>query len=311
MVSFRYHVVTIVAVFLALGLGILMGSTVIKQSVVDELKTRADNALKNSEQLRKDVTDLRQQLRTWDIFAPQAQRVMVDGKLAGRTVVLVTADGVDIGEIDGVRKAFGDAGASISGVVVVSKRMQLLDDGSRAQLAQALGLSETTDPAILARQAAEAIAVRLAQGGPTTTETPDFLDTLAKAQLLSVREPANGLQGVGGPDQAVVLLTGGAGDPPADATGFFVPLLESLAQSGQAVAAGETAESAYDVIGPIRADAVLDGAAITVDNADEMMGRVALVLGLQQTLDSGLTGCTDFGVKPGACAMIPSPPAST
>jgi hypothetical protein len=288
-----------------------MGSTVIKQSVVDELKARADHALTNSEQLRKDVADLRQQLRTWDIFAPQAQGVMVDGKLAGRTVVLVTADGVDIGEIDGVRKAFGDAGASISGVVVVSKRMQLLDDGPRRQLAQALGLPEETDPAILVRQGAEAIAVRLAQGAPTSSETPDFLDTLATAQLLSVREPANGLPGIGGPEQPVVLLTGGSGDPPADALGFFVPLLESLVQSGQAVAAGETTESAYDVIGSIRADSALDGVAITVDNADAMMGRVALVLGLQQMLDSGLTGCSDFGVKAGACAMIPSPPAST
>jgi hypothetical protein len=310
MVSFRYHVVTIVAVFLALGLGILMGTTVIKQSVVDELKARADNAFNASEQLRKDVADLRQQLRTWEIFAPQAQRVMVDGKLTGRTVAIVTADGVDIGEIDGVRKAFSDAGATISGVVVVSRRMQLADDGSRRELAEALAVSDTTDPALLVEQSADALGLRLAQGPPTITSTADVLDTLAKAQFLSVREPADGLQGIGGPDQAVVFLTGGTGEPAADPQTFFLPLLESLAQSGRAVAAGETTESAYDLIGPIRADGALDGTILTVDDADAMMGRVALVLGLQQMMDSGISGCADFGVKPGACAIIPPPPAS-
>ena len=35
MVSFRYHVVSIVAVFLAIGLGILMGTTVVRQGVVE------------------------------------------------------------------------------------------------------------------------------------------------------------------------------------------------------------------------------------------------------------------------------------
>jgi copper transport outer membrane protein MctB len=310
MVSFRYHVVTIVAVFLALGLGILMGTTVIKQSVVDELQTRANNAFRASEQLRKDVADLRRQIRTWEAFAPQAQRVMVDRKLTGRTVVILTADGVDFGEIDGVRKALNDADATVSGVLVMSSRMRLEDDESRRRLAGALGLPDATDPAVLAQQGAEAIAVRLSQGAPVGLGTTDLLDSLAKAQLLSVREPANGLQNIGGPGQAVVLLTGGTGQPAADPQTFFVPLLQSLVQSGQATAAGETSQSAYDVIGPIRSDGILDGAMVTVDNADEMMGRAALILGIQQMLDSGITGCADFGLKAGACALIPVPTPS-
>ena len=37
MISFRYHLVTIVAVFLALGLGVLAGTTVLDQALVDRL----------------------------------------------------------------------------------------------------------------------------------------------------------------------------------------------------------------------------------------------------------------------------------
>ncbi|MFN2589454.1 MAG: copper transporter, partial [Actinomycetota bacterium] len=58
MISFRYHVVTIVAVFLALIIGVLLGTTVVKQSVIDDLRRRADTALNATDRLRADVNDL-------------------------------------------------------------------------------------------------------------------------------------------------------------------------------------------------------------------------------------------------------------
>ena len=40
MVNLRYHVVSLVAVFLALGIGIVMGATVIDRVTVDALNNR-------------------------------------------------------------------------------------------------------------------------------------------------------------------------------------------------------------------------------------------------------------------------------
>jgi len=37
MINFRFHLVSLIAVFLALGLGILVGSTVVDQVIVDRL----------------------------------------------------------------------------------------------------------------------------------------------------------------------------------------------------------------------------------------------------------------------------------
>ena len=56
MVSIRYHVVTLVAVFLALGIGIVLGVT-----VGDSLVSDADRNLRDS--LRSDVTEAREQAR--------------------------------------------------------------------------------------------------------------------------------------------------------------------------------------------------------------------------------------------------------
>ena len=51
MINFRFHLVSLIAVFLALGLGILVGSTVIDQGIVDRLDTR-DQQRPQGEQAR-------------------------------------------------------------------------------------------------------------------------------------------------------------------------------------------------------------------------------------------------------------------
>lgn len=48
MINFRFHIISIVAIFLALGVGIVMGSTVIDRAIVDSLRTQINTAEKNS-----------------------------------------------------------------------------------------------------------------------------------------------------------------------------------------------------------------------------------------------------------------------
>ena len=311
MVSFRYHVVSIVAVFLAIGLGILMGTTVVRQGVVEELRKRADGAVRTTHSLQKDVTDLRRQLQALNNVAPELQHLLVTGELAGRAVVLVTSEGVDFSEVDGVRKVLGDSGADVSGVLVMTSRMALTDDGLRQRLAGVLGLSGASDQAELSRQAAEALALRLAGGAPPDVKTADLIDQLAQAQFLQKQFVASGgVQQLGGPDQPVVVLGGSRGKPAVDPAAFFVPLIDSLVESNHPVAVAETFDTSYDFVSLVRKDGSADGRVLTVDDADQMPGRVALVLGLRNILDSGAGGCQDFGVKPDACGSIPTPAAT-
>ena len=62
MISFRYHLVSIVAVFLALGLGILAGTTVINQQVVKGLKSRTKAAERDVASYRRQLFDIRDQV---------------------------------------------------------------------------------------------------------------------------------------------------------------------------------------------------------------------------------------------------------
>ena len=94
MVNFRFHIISLVAVFLALGIGVLMGSTVIDQATVKGLKNNLASYKHRSEAERKRANELADDLSRWDKFAEQARDQLLPGRLAGVPVLLVAVQGV-------------------------------------------------------------------------------------------------------------------------------------------------------------------------------------------------------------------------
>lgn len=305
MISFRFHLVSIVAVFLALGLGVLMGTTVVKQSLIDNLRSRANQAIDTTHSLQSEIKDLRATVHAWEAFGQSTQDLLVGGRLSGRSVVLVTAQGVDSSAVDGVRKALTASDATVTGVVVVTARMALADESSRARLAAVLQQPPSTPAPTLAADAAERLAVRLSTGAPSDGG-PDVLQDLTGAGFLAAQDvgPA-GQAGVGGADQAVLVVSGGVVAPSTPPEAFLVPFVSELASAGHPVVAGETSTSTYDFVLLLRRTEGVDGRVLTVDDLDTTPGRVAVVLGLESLLNAEPRGCTDFGSKPGACDVIP------
>ena len=66
MIHFRYHLISIVAVFLALGIGIVMGSTVIDKAIVNGLENRIDSAERNSIERKQENDELRKAISSQD-----------------------------------------------------------------------------------------------------------------------------------------------------------------------------------------------------------------------------------------------------
>ena len=93
MISWRYHLVSIVAVFLALGLGVLTGTTVLNDNLVRNLKAQTKTLKADLDELRASVDDLQSQLGTMGTFAEQAVPYLVGGRLATRQVVVVSEEG--------------------------------------------------------------------------------------------------------------------------------------------------------------------------------------------------------------------------
>lgn len=303
MISFRYHLVSIVSVFLALALGVLVGTTVVNQGVIDDLRHRTDSAVGRARALEKQVGDLQGQLKDWSNFATSVEPLLVDGQLTGTEVVLVTQEGVNAADLEGVRRALQDAGGKVVAELVITKRMALTDVAARSDLAGLVGSSPSSDPVVLAQTAAQRLAARLS-AGPGLPDA-DLLDQLRTAGFLIIRGGGTP-QDIGTTFQSVVLLAGG-GDPPAvDPARFLQPLAASLVESSRPVVAVETTQTVTSLVTPIRDNASMDGHLVTVDNADQIPGRVALVFGLRDLLASPGKG-GDYGVKDGASGILPRP----
>ena len=303
MISFRYHVVSIVAVFLALALGVLLGTTVVNQGVIENLSQRTNDAVSRSEQLRSQVSELQVALRNWDRFGSAVEPILISGQLAARDVVVVTQEGVDAAEVDGVRQALTDAGASVVAVMVVRNRMALLDEEARMDLQAIVGSGAGVDDVALSEAAASQLAARMANGPAGGS---DLLEQLIDARFLAVRDGTGTLDEIGQADQAISVLAGGSRQPVVMPESFLAPFTVALAQSARPVVAAETTETVYPFVPLLRRDGSLDDQVVTVDNADTMPGRIAVVLGLRDLLQEPGSG-GHFGVKAGASALIPQP----
>jgi hypothetical protein len=302
MISFRFHLVSLVAVFLALGLGVLAGTTVLNKGFVTVLEAQTQNLREQSAELRDRVTRLEGEARLSSAFEREAMEHLVSGRLPGRDVILITQEGTDGAGIQGARRALEEAGAELRAVLSVHRRITLERGSDRQALALAIGTSGD-DPGALQAQAAEALAIRLVFG----STGDDVLASLLDAGFLVNRGPGldgEALRRLGGNGEVFVVVAGGPEGADPAPTDFLVPLVQRLVLQGEAVAAAESLDSQYEFVGILRGDGSVSEQMVTQDNVDRIPGEVGLVLGLQDLLDSGRGG--HYGVKDGASGSIPS-----
>ncbi len=312
MISFRYHIFTIVAIFLAVGLGLLFGTSVVQPALIHDLRRQVDQLTKEGSDTRAEVSDLKTQVSDLE-KAGDILPSLDPGTLTDTPVVLITHDGVDAGLLSEARRSLSEAGTKLVAVLSVTDRMGGADDGSRQSLAQLLGMSSDTDAATLQDRAAQVLAQRLASGGPRRGTQPagsDPLEAMLAANFVTTPSgspaiSAADLPGIGGKGEMVVVLSGGQGEPAVSPEGFFVPLVDGLVQRGAIVAAGESSSTDYPFVTALRsaADPLEASRMVTVDDLDFSVGGAALVLGLERLKFLGQGG--DYGIKAGTIGPLP------
>ena len=119
MVDFRYHALSLVAVFLALGIGIVLGVT-----VGDSLVSDADRNLRDS--LREDVTEAREQVREEqnlgarrDEVIEETAELVAEGRLRGIRTAFVALGELPGGVSDSVEDAVESAGGELTRTAVL------------------------------------------------------------------------------------------------------------------------------------------------------------------------------------------------
>ena len=311
MIDFRYHLVSIVAVFLALAVGIVLGTTALNGPVLTDLRSRVSGLATDKRSLEGQVRDLRGQADSGERFAATVSPTLVAGRLAGDSVLVLSTPGAPTDLRDALVSTLRQAGANVVGRVrlrpeYVAADQAVIDDlvnrlappgcplptgdvGVRAAAELSAALSYPYGGSrVVSADAAQNVVAGFRQAGLLTVDGPDPTPT----SLVAV---------VAGP--APPRLT----DDDRRVAGIELDLLTAFASRGAATVAVGPRASADDggLLAALRVDQRAAPVVSGVDNADSSAGRVAAVLALGARR-RGEVG--QYGVGRGASALLPTLP---
>jgi hypothetical protein len=326
LIDFRYHLVSIIAVFLALAIGIILGSEAIKPTVQSTLYTEVKTAQQNNHKLYQQNGQLTQRLAFDNSFAQAASGTLLTDRLTGQSVVLVLAPGADSSTVNGISSALRRAGAKVTGQVLLAT--QFFDTSTTSESAlrstainaapPGIALPKSSNDSQISGQqaAAQVIATAIvAKDGAQTmpaSQTQSILSQFGQQNFLQV-SGAHGARLAGQATMAVVVIPGTV--PPLKVSDTLNLALISLTKDLQEVGDGALLAGNYAGSGPGSAiDAVTSGGAgvalTTVDDAGSETGQIVVVQALRQMLDPHATP-TSYGAGPAAApSPAPSPSVS-
>ncbi len=302
MVSFRYHLVSLSAVLMALAAGVVLGAGPLADAVSTAVgPAPSASAQAGSSAQAAALAQLQSTARYDDAVLAAGATKIVRGSLNGTRVVLVVAAGAPADTVAATASLLQSAGATVTGQVQLTAAWT-----DAAQSTVLTGITDQLVPAdtkegdgtpagnAAAALAAAVLATKAADVGQTSDSSTALLAGLQQGGFVTVK---------GTPAQAAALAVL-VGPPGARNGAALVPLARALAAagSGSVTAAPRGSAAPGGLVAAIRSDAVARAAVSTVDCVDLAAGRVAAVLALARDR-AGRHG--QYGIGPGADAPLP------
>lgn len=316
MIDFRYHLVSIVAIFLALAVGLLLGSTVLRPYALKGLQAVSKGQQHEIDSLLQTRDQLQRQVSAGNQFAQANAEQVLHQLLDGEQVVLVVAPGAPESVTSGVTQALGMAGATVTGQLQLQAPFFDTSPAGSEKLTQLaehlapLGLSLTGSAQA---QASELIAnAVLTKDGPgqPVAGVPDS----ASAAVLSGLATEGFLTPTGDPsDRATLAVVITPATPPSvNDSNAASQALVTLAQQLDLAGLGTVVAGSVGGSGPGSAIDVMRaggraGHLSSVDNADTPAGQIVVAQALFDRMH-GKSG--SYGVASTANAGAPSPAPS-
>ncbi|WP_369257012.1 copper transporter [Geodermatophilus amargosae] len=316
MIDFRYHLVSLIAVFLAIALGLVIGATQLSGPLLDNLEGQVTALQEDKRELEDTTQTLQTQVDTDQAFESAVAPALVRGALTGRSVLLVLAsEDVTTDTVEEVTALVTEAGGTVTGQISLTPEYG--DPASEPGLQSYVTgpgrpagteLPETDDTGqLVAALLAQVLMVPPADGAPAP-DTAALSTVLAGLQALDVLSQDSA--SVTPADSAVVLTSGAlSGDDAADRNGTLLDLATALDAAGSGVVvAGDPGSAGEDgLVGAVRADPEVATAVSTVDNVTSPSGQISTVLALGSERE-GTSGAYGTGED---AQPVPPVPATT
>jgi len=305
-INFRYHVVSLTAVFLALAIGLVVGTAALNGPVADSLKNQVSALSKDNSNYRDQANQYRDELNHTQTFAAELAPALLTGKLAGRRILLVALpDSQDY--VDQVKQMLITAGAIVTAKVTVldkffdpannTELLDLAETGSQPSIPP-LGLPLNSDGVQTSSALLALGLLQRPQGEVAATDLTALLTAYSKQNYIAVDSGAKT-----GADSTVIV----AGLPAVDKDAakkaqFAVTLAREFARSKPVVVAGNGVGDG-NLVSEIRSDPTLVKTISTVDDGTTTQGQVATAMAVIQRVVQNQVG--QYGVSAGATSQVP------
>jgi hypothetical protein len=304
-ISLKHHAVSIAAIFLALAVGIVLGSQSIASGVLSGLRDDKSDLQHQLDAAQDRNTVLVARGQAADGFdAALAPRILRD-VLAHRSVVVVTTPSADAGDIEAVGRDLVAAGATVTGTVGLTAALLDPANGDRLRTlvtnmipaGVALHTGTVDQGSLVGDFLGTVLQLNAKTQRPQSTpaELTLALDTLRDGGFLSYGG------GTVRPAQTMVVITGG-GESNDNAGAVLARFAGGLRGRGQGTVLAGRAASAdgNGAIAMTRSDSALASEVSTVDDVDGAAGRITVALALAEQLAGG---AGRYGVGPKAAAV--------
>ena len=307
MITLRHHIISLAAVFLALAVGVVLGSGVLNDTMRSGISEGRAALQKQAGSLTDEKDTLAGRLKAADQFDAQMSGRIVHDALAGKSVVVFRTPDASDADVDALVALVGQAGGTVTGTVGLTQ--QFVDAADAEKLR-----SVVNSPIVPAgTQLNAALVDQSAQAG----------DLVGLAVLINrdpkiapVEDPARdtvlgALRDTGfitydrvtAADTALVI-TGGALADDAGNRGLTVARFAAgLAPHGfgTVLAGRDGSAGGVSAVAVTRNDAAMAGAVTTVDDIGTESGRITTILALQALIAGSAPA--KYGVGEGAAAV--------
>jgi hypothetical protein len=310
MISLRQHALSLAAVFLALAVGVVLGSGFLSDTLLSSLRDEKRDLYTQISGLNDQKNAMNEKLAAANNFDNQLVGRIVHDALGGKSVVVFRTPDARDDDVAAVSKFIGQAGGTVTGTVSLTQ--EFVDANSAEKLRTVVnssilpaGQQLSTKLVDQGSQAGDLLGIAMLIN--TNPATPPVDDTQRDTVLASLRDtgfityqPADHL----GASNAALVVTGGGLPQDAGNQGVSVARFSAALAphgSGTLLAGRDGSATGGAAVAVTRADAGMNSAISTVDDIDAAPGRITAVLGLHDLINGGHVG--QYGTGHGATSI--------
>jgi len=308
-ISLRQHAISLAAVFLALAVGVVLGSGFLSDTLLSGLRDEKRDLQGQINELTDQKNALNEKISAADDFNTQMAPRIVRGALAGKSVLLVRTPDAGDDDIDAMNRLLGQSGATVTGTLGLTQ--EFVDANSAEKLRSVVGSSIlpagtqlSTTLVDQGSQAGDLLGITMLINRKPDAPTVD--DPQRQTVLTALRDTGFitfDRDDIGAANAAVIVTGGALGDDAGNQGATVARFAAAMAPhgSGTVLAGRQGSATGTAAVAVTRSDAGMSSVVTTVDDADTEAGRITTVLALQDLIDGARSA--QYGTGQGATAL--------